>query len=207
MTPATSASAAGNSHSGAPPTTKCQADDDGDNTYMVTVIAEDTMDNMDSQDVRVMVTNEEEPGTVSLSTMRPAVDAEVTATLTDPDGMVSGERWQWAKSMDMTTWEDIGGATSNSYTPVAADDVVGYYLRATVRYTDGESSGKSAMDETDNMVTSEPVEGDPLLTEYDPDSDGVIERADMRRAVTNFFGSSPTLTTAEMRRLVGIFFS
>ena len=181
------------------------ADADTNNVYMVTMVAEDTMDNMASKDVMVTVTNVDDPGTVNLSTMRPAVDTAVTATLTDPDSMVSGESWQWAKSMDMTAWEDIAGATSDSYTPVAED--VGSYLRVTVEYTDGEGSGKSAEDDTDNKVTGEPVEGDTLLAEYDPDDDGVIERADMRRAVTNFFGPSPTLTTAEMRRLVGIFFS
>ena len=47
---------------------------------------------------------------------------------------------------------------------------------------------------------------DPLLAEYDPNGDGVIEREDMRRAVTGFFATPPTLTRDEMRRLVGIYF-
>ena len=181
-------------------------DDDGDNTYMVTVVAEDTMDNMASKAVTVTVTNVDEPGRVSLSTMRAAVDTEITATVDDPDGMVSGESWQWERSMDGTDFGRITGETSDSYTPVAEDDG-GYYLRATVRYTDGEGSGKSAESEKTANKVAAADDTDTLLAEYDPDDDGVIERADMRRAVTNFFGPSPTLTTAEMRRLVGIFFS
>ena len=48
---------------------------------------------------------------------------------------------------------------------------------------------------------------DPLLADYDPDGDGTIEKEDMRRAVADFFGLSPTLSREEMRRLVGIYFS
>ena len=47
---------------------------------------------------------------------------------------------------------DISTATDAAYTPVEADD--GYYLRATVSYTDGHGTGKSAMMVTDNAVTT-----------------------------------------------------
>ena len=56
-------------------------------------------------------------------------------------------------------------------------------------------------------VDEEVIAGDPLLDEYDPDGDGTIDKADMRRAVADFFGSSPTLVKADMRRLVSIYFS
>jgi hypothetical protein len=49
--------------------------------------------------------------------------------------------------------------------------------------------------------------GDPLLARFDPNGDGVIEVADMRLAVGDFFGLSPTVSTPDMRRLVGIYFS
>ena len=55
-----------------------------DNTYMVTLKASDGT-YMDTHDVMVMVTNEDEAGTLNLSTMRPAVGEEITATLTDLD--------------------------------------------------------------------------------------------------------------------------
>ena len=56
------------------------------------------------------------------------------------------------------------------------------------------------------MVTAADAR-DPLLAEYDPNADGVIEKADMRRAVGDYFGQQPTLTRADMRQLVAIYFS
>ena len=51
--------------------------------------------------------------------MSPVVDTEVTATLSDLDGMVSGEMWQWARSMDGTSFMGISGATMDTYSRVA----------------------------------------------------------------------------------------
>ena len=58
-----------------------------------------------------------------------------------------------------------------------------------------------------DVVDEEPVVGDTLLADYDPNNDGTIEKVDMRRAVADYFGPSPMLTKAEMRRLVGIYFA
>ena len=124
------------------------------NNYMVTLKADDGT-YMDPHDVTVMVTNVEEDGTLTLSTMRPVVGTELTAMLDDLDGIVTVDSWEWARSMDMTDWENITGATMETYTPVAAD--VPMYLRATAMYTDGHGSGKTAMEMTDNMVTSDPM--------------------------------------------------
>ena len=123
------------------------------NTYMVTVMAsvggEEAM-----QDVTVMVTDRDDMGMVTIMPMpeilRPGM--ELTATLSDDDGGVMDYTWQWSRSMDMSSWMDISGATSMSYTPVEADD--GYYLRATVMYTDAYGSGKSAMDTTTSKVNA-----------------------------------------------------
>jgi hypothetical protein len=101
----------------------------------------------------MVTTVQDQAGTVTLSMMQPMVGTELTAMLTDPDDMVTGEMWQWARTMDMADeWTPIAGAMDASYTPVAMDE--GYYLRATVSYTDGHGSGKSAMAMTDNMVTT-----------------------------------------------------
>ena len=137
------------------PNYEMPTDADADNTYVVTVMADDGT-NMVSYDVMVMVTNMEEMGTVTLSPMAPSVDTEITADLVDEDGGITGTTWQWAKhaaptdgSMpadDSAGWMDITGETSMTYTPVAAD--VGYYLRATASYTDGHGSGKTAMGTT-----------------------------------------------------------
>ena len=141
------------------------------NTYMVTVKAQSGQ-NMATHEVEVMVTNVDEKGMVTLSSMTPVVDMEITATLSDPDGMVSGEMWQWSKTMDMSdmgSWMDIDGATMMSYPPVEADDT--YYLQATASYTDGEGADKTAMKTTDNMVTA----NDPPMFAADTDTRSVPE--------------------------------
>ena len=90
-------------------------------------------------------------GVVTLSSSTPQVGVELTASLRDPDGGVTGEAWQWARSQDgATNWQDIGTAASNAYTPVAADE--DNYLRATVSYTDGDGPGKSANEISANAV-------------------------------------------------------
>ena len=110
--------------------------------YTVKVIATDPSGAEDSITVTINVTDVEEPGTVSLSWKQPQVDTVLTATLTDPDGDISGVTWQWAKSSSKNgSYTNIGTATSASYTPVAADNRK--YLRATASYTDGHGSGKS----------------------------------------------------------------
>ena len=121
----------------------------GNNVYDVTVKATDGTNTV-MKNVKVMVRNVDEMGTLVLSSTTPSVDAELTATLTDLDGMVSGETWQWARSMDGTSFMDIPGATMDTYSPVATDG--GYYLRATVMYTDGHGSGKEEM-----MLTADKV--------------------------------------------------
>ena len=54
------------------------------NVYDVTVEATDGTNTL-MKDVKVMVTNVEEMGTVTLMPMSPSVGTEITATLTDPD--------------------------------------------------------------------------------------------------------------------------
>ncbi len=88
--------------------------------------------------------------TVTLSAAQPQVGRPLTATLTDPDGGVSGVAWSWHSSQDRTTWTVISGAAAASYTPVEAD--VGRYLRATASYTDEKGSGNSAQGVSDNAA-------------------------------------------------------
>ena len=174
-------------------------------TYSVTVTASDSGGLSDSIDVTITVTNVDEPGAVNLSSQAPVVGTALTASLTDDDDEITEMMWQWARSDAMDgTFTPIQGATSSIYTPVADD--VGKHLRATASYTDGEGSGKSEGATSANMVTAEDAR-DPLLVEYDPNADGVIEKADMRLAVADYFGQQPTLTKPDMRRLVAIYFS
>ena len=119
-------------------------------TYSVTVRATDPDNGRDEIEVTISVTNVDEAGTVALSSMMPQVGTALTATLTDPDGSVSDVTWSWASSSDESTWTDISGATSASYTPVTDDG--GKYLRATPAYTDGHGPDKSAQAASANAV-------------------------------------------------------
>ena len=124
----------------------------------------------------------DDDGTVTLSTRTPEVGSEITATLSDPDGGVTGATWQWAKSSNGSTgWTDIQGAASASYTPGRSD--AGAFLRATASYDDAVGTGKSAQ-----AATSSGVAQMELLSEYDANRDGSIERSEAIRAVSDYFG-------------------
>ena len=92
----------------------------------------------------------------------------LAATLTDPDGSISGTTWLWERSNNRSDWSNITGATSASYTPV--DDDKGEYLQAKASYTDGEDSGKTAQ-----AVSAMPVRAVPTDNEapvFDPNTSG-----------------------------------
>ncbi len=128
-------------------------------SYTVTVTAVDPSGADDTITVTITVNNVDEAGTVTLSSTQPIEGTPLTATLDDPDFVVSGSAtWAWAGSPNgsSSSWTPINGATSASYTPVPAD--VGRYLRATASYTDGEGSGKSAQRVSANRVQPAPVE-------------------------------------------------
>ena len=69
-----------------------------DNAYKVTIVATDKKDLTGTKDLTIKVTNVDEPGTVSLSTIQPGVGQPITAALTDEDGGVNDMKWQWARS-------------------------------------------------------------------------------------------------------------
>ena len=133
------------------------ADADGDNVYMVTVMAE-AGGEMDEVPVTITVDNVEEAGTVILDTESPVVDGEVTATLSDLDGSISNVDWTWQTSSDDATWiaatgEATDAVTTSTYMPVEAD--AGRYLRATASYTDGYGVGNSEMSESAMVVAAD----------------------------------------------------
>ena len=130
--------------------TSASLDFETDSSYSVNVTVHDGKDAIGGDDttvdatiaVTISVNNKDEAGTVTLpSTFTGGTEA--TASVTDPDGAVTSPSWRWARGNTATgSFSNIGGATSASYTPIAAD--VGKYLRATVTYTDPEGSGKTA---------------------------------------------------------------
>ena len=139
------------------PDFEAPADADGDNTYMVTVMAsaggeEETMA------VSITVDNAEEAGTVTLNPTRPSVGTEITASLEEGDDIVSTVSWQWASADAKDgTFTDISGANSATYIPVVGD--VGMYLRAMASYTDGYGADTATSDPTESAVTQLAVNG------------------------------------------------
>ena len=117
----------------------------------------------------------DDDGSVALSPTGPSVGDRVTATLTDPDGGVTGVTWTWASSPNgLSGWRDILNATSATYTPVTTD--VGRYLRATATYTDVVGPGKSAEAVTAAAITADD-DGSVTLSPTGPsDGDRVTAR-------------------------------
>ena len=111
--------------------------------------------------VTVEVTDVDEDGSVSLSTLQPQVGVELTATLTDQDARsgndpIINSTWKWEQSPAMDgPWIVIVGATAAAYDPVAG--VVAKYLRATVTYTDEHGADKTAMAVSAHAVRAEPA--------------------------------------------------
>ena len=117
----------------------------------MTVTANDGNGGTADKDVTITLTNIEEDGTVTLSMTQPLARTQLTATLTDPDGDVTGTAWLWARSdAQGGTYTAISGATLATYTPPDTD--LTYYLRATASYTDGHGPNKSAEATTTNAV-------------------------------------------------------
>ena len=89
--------------------------------------------------VTVSATSVEEAGIVTLSSNHPEVGESLVAALADPDGSIANLAWQWqiADSNPSDTWNNITGATSDSYTPSLNDS--GKYLRMRESYDDEEN--------------------------------------------------------------------
>ena len=120
-----------------PPNYEAPLSKSGTNVYRVTVRA-----NGSAHDVAVTVTDVDEPGTASIDRRQPQVSRPLSASMSDEDEGVSGQRWQWSRSENRVTWTDIEGATSPMRSPEEADE--GMYLRATVTYSDKFGAGKTA---------------------------------------------------------------
>ena len=77
-------------------------DADMDNMYMVTVVVTDSGKNKltATRDVVIEVTNVDEHGSVTYSSVQPLVGVPFTATLSDPDGMTTDVKWQWWRTTD-----------------------------------------------------------------------------------------------------------
>ena len=169
-----------------------------DNTYEVTVVAANGT--RGTMDVKVMVENENEPGVVTLSRTQPRVGVPVKATLTDPDGSISGLRWQWYRDENLLTTENlpstacaddtvgacvITGARSDTYTPTKGDE--NETLTAVATYTDGEDSDliKLAASETAAQVAKDTRNRPPAFVDQNTDMDGIQNESTTRKVEEN----------------------
>ena len=154
------------------PSFETPKDDNIDNTYKVTVTA-----NNGEQAVEVKVTDVDEPGKVTFSgtgKYQPQVGRNLRAEGPgDQDVPISGITWQWSRGESAEgPWTDIPKATSPGRTPTGDD--LNMYLRATVTYTDLHDSGKMA-----SGVTARAVElrttanAAPVFTDEDDATEGI----------------------------------
>ena len=169
-------------------------DSDGNNLYEVTVVVTDTKSNTDELAVMVKVTNIEEMGAITFSTLQPRVGFPVMATLTDPDNITeSSVSWQWYRQATISITDtnfdptnlpgectettvtncSIKGATSAAYVPVDGD--VGNSLTAVATYTDGNGDGKDYAATTtgdNNDVLVNTINEAPVFPDQDAEMEG-----------------------------------
>ena len=160
----------------ASPNYEMPGDADKDNTYEVTVGAKDNDDNRGTKDVKVKVANVNEEGTVTLSAVQPRVGVSLTASLTDIDGPVTAVKWQWSKGNS-----DIAEATSDTYTPVAAD--VRETLTATASYTDPQGPDHTAFGDSANVVAADTRNKAPVFDDQDGDDTNGTQNTEAERTV------------------------
>ena len=204
------------------PNYESPGDPGGDNVYEVTVVVTDSKGNTDEQAVTVKVTNMEEPGVVELSTLQPRSGFPVTATPTDPDNIIGGQRflavvYRGSVTIDLQDTINYGlpttecveaatnnclikGATSATYTPVVADIGNGsVILTAVVFYTDGSPNMGDAKDVV-GLPAMNPVLADtrnkaPVFSDQDPEMDG--DQTDQERSVRENTPSGTSIGTTD----------
>ncbi len=112
----------------------------GATSYSVTVTATNATGGQASIDVAIGVENVNEAGTLTVSPDQAELGVRMTASVSDPDGGVTGESWEWQWSETGATWSAIPGGRSASYTPSESDG--GLLIRVMVEYSDasGEES-------------------------------------------------------------------
>ena len=161
-----------------PPDFEDPMDANRDNVYEVTLRVTDKLGAVGQKSVRIAVLNVDEMGTLTLSPEQPRDGRPVTATLTDPDGIVGITDWEWfaTSSRSRADAVRISGATMSEYTSTGR---VGQFLWAKAHYRDGasvENYPTTALDErNDNPTTDTGTEQHRF---QDRDEDGVLDDSD-----------------------------
>ena len=143
----------------------------------------------------ISVTNLNEAGSVSVSG-DPEAGATLTASVSDPDGAVSGVGWVWSVGASPTgSFSAVSGATDAAFVVRAAD--VGQHLRAAATYTDvtHSASGQTASETVGPVgaANSAPVFAD---SNNDGTADAV-SRTVTENTTTGDVGAAVTATDAD----------
>ena len=152
------------------------------NTYRVVVVAADEPLGaanrvLGYEKVTVNVTDEDEPGVITLDAQQPQENRTLTATLFDDDAsddQKMAAKWTWEHSESKNgPWTAILTATNAVYTPLGVADK---YLRATATYTDGHGSDKNAKVVSPHMARAVPAANNaaPVF----PDEDTTTRKVD-----------------------------
>ena len=139
--------------------TEADLDFETTRSHLVTVTATDSSGETDTVLVTISVSNVDEAGAVSLSAVQPQAGTELTATVSDPDTILTNIDWLWERSPNQTNWTTVSSTQDeprrSSYLPTASD--VGGYMRATASYADGHGFGKSAHAVSESRVQAAPT--------------------------------------------------
>ena len=146
-----------------PPNFEDAQDDDTNNAYQITVTATETDGTSltDTLDVTITVTNANDPGVATISG-DPVVGQELTATLTDEDGV---------ERVLLYLWNGTGpGASGPTYTVHESD--IGNAIRVNVDYHDSDNSDQVAQSADTAIVTAAPAATNqpPVANAGDPQS-------------------------------------
>ena len=133
------------------------------------------------------------------------IDLAWTAPTETGGADITGYMIEYSADGSDGSWMDLMADTASmdtTYSDMGLDPETMRYYRVSAINSAG--TGMLSMADSATTTTAEAV--DPLLAEYDPNGDGVIEKADMRIAVQKFFAVPAELSKSDMRRLVRIYF-
>ena len=120
----------------------------------------------------------------------------MTASLSDPDGSISGLRWQWYSNVS----DAIEDATSDTYTPTAADVTNTVTLNAVASYTDGHAAMKTANVIAGFAVADDTRNKPPVFADQDKKTSGVQNETATREVEENTKGEHRRRRACRRRR-------
>ena len=154
-----------------PPNFEDAQDEDGDNSYQVTVTATDdgTPSESSTLEVTVAVTNKNEPGRIGPITGLARVGETLTVgEVTDPDGIITSIEYEWGRALPGERHRSIRGARQRTYTLVADD--IGNTIEVFASYQDGfgfDADEREVTSAPTAVVIAAPVNQPPVIDGID----------------------------------------